>query len=250
MIQSWLTEIQERYEIDILFAVEAGSRAWGEATSQSDHDIRFIFKARDIKKYVSLEKALETLDFPEPYDAVGWDLFKALHLLEKSNYSLLEWVRSPIVYQDHHYFSDKLKTLIQESYSLFTLYQHYIRLMARNIKDVRSKEFSDKRQKQMIHAVRSYLLAKEIIVNRRIPFDGLYCNLQANTVENRMALFYDQLIAAKKMGRVLNNKYGIEEIITIMEKERTILDQAAIKLPRGKRITTELNQWIWELLDL
>ncbi len=249
MIQSWLSEIRQSYEIDILFAVEAGSRAWGSATRQSDHDIRFIFKARDIKRYVSLEKAPETLDFPAPYDVVGWDLFKALHLLEKSNYSLLEWVSSPIVYCDQNRFSHKLKTLIEESYSLYTLYQHYIRLLARNVKDVRAKEFSEKRQKQLIHAVRSYLLAKEIVVNRRIPFDVLSSKFQEDSVDNKMVSFYNQLIVAKEMGRVIN-KFSVEEIITIMVDERIILDHQSIDLPHGTKIRNELNEWIWELLDL
>ena len=76
LIENWLKELEEKHNIDILFASETGSRAWGGATEHSDHDIRFIFKHQDVKTYLSLGKAQETIDSP-PFDAQGWDLFKA-----------------------------------------------------------------------------------------------------------------------------------------------------------------------------
>lgn len=249
MIQSWLTDIEHKYGIDILFAVEAGSRAWGGATSQSDHDIRFIYKSQDVRSYLSLGKALETLDIPAPYDVQGWDLFKAFQLLEKSNGSLLEWAGSPIVFRDHNSFSHTLKNFIEESYSLFTLYQHYIHLMARNLKDVQSKEFTEKRQKKLIHAVRSYLLAKDILENQRVPFHVLYSSFPANPYDKKMGSFYHELMNAKGTGRLIN-KGSVEEILLMIENERSSLDQKAVELPHGKDIRNKLNEWIWTLLDV
>ena len=91
LIKNWLQEVERKHHINILFAAETGSRAWGGATEQSDYDVRFIFIHQDIKKYLSLTKVQETIDFQAPFDTHGWDVFKAFTLLQKSNPSLLEW---------------------------------------------------------------------------------------------------------------------------------------------------------------
>jgi predicted nucleotidyltransferase len=249
MIQSWLEEMEYEHQIDILFAVETGSRAWGGATSHSDYDIRFIFKPSQVRTYLSMKKALETLDFPAPYDAVGWDLFKTFHLLEKSNGSLLEWAVSPIVYRDHHDFSKKLRLYIEECYSLFSLYQHYIHLMARNIKEVHHKSYNEKRQKQLIQAVRSFLLAKEIVLYRNIPFRVLYSSFSKSTNEDTICSFYLLLMDSKQKGCLVSENL-VDEMISTMVGEREWLEKLANDLPRGKQNVQKLNEWIWELLKI
>lgn len=250
MIESWLEEIEHTYNIDILFAVETGSRAWGGANSHSDYDIRFIFKSRQLRSYLSLEKALETLNFPAPFDAVGWDLFKTFHLLEKSNGSLLEWVASPNVYRDEHDFLNKLRLFIDENYSLFSLYQHYIHLMARNIKEVHRKSYNDKRQKQLIQAVRSFLLAKEVIFQRKIPFHVLYSTFAKFTNdEDSIHSFYELLMKSKRTGSLVS-KNVVDEMIIKMVDEREWLDKKATELPRGSQNRQVLNEWLWELLNI
>jgi len=239
-------EMEQKYKIDVLFAVETGSRVWGGATTQSDYDIRFIFKNRHIRDYLSLEKALETLDFPAPYDAQGWDIFKSFYLFEKSNSSLLEWAVSPIIYRDQNDFSQRLKRLIEESYSLFALYQHYIHLMARNLKEIHHKEFNEKRQKQLIQAIRSFLLAHEIVMNRKIPFDHLYSSF-ATAACDEVVSFYHLLLDTKRNGS-LENEGKAEELISTMERKRAWLDQKASELPHGSEIRNKLNDWIWDLL--
>ena len=75
MIKNWLQEVERKHHINILFATETGSRAWGGATEQSDYDVRFIFIHQDIKKYLSLTKVQETIDFQSPFDAQGLGCF-------------------------------------------------------------------------------------------------------------------------------------------------------------------------------
>ncbi|ADC47140.1 hypothetical protein mru_1290 [Methanobrevibacter ruminantium M1] len=71
-----LKEIEKENNIEILYAIESGSRAWGFSNEESDYDIRFIFK-RPIKDYISLKNNKDALDITiDDYDIVGWDIKK------------------------------------------------------------------------------------------------------------------------------------------------------------------------------
>ena len=77
-----LHSIEKEENIQILLAVESGSRAWGFASPDSDYDVRFIYK-RDIKDYLKLNLYKDTLEYPvdDVLDISGWDLSKALKLM-------------------------------------------------------------------------------------------------------------------------------------------------------------------------
>lgn len=107
MIVERLKEIEQRENIRILHAVESGSRAWGFASPDSDYDVRFIYvRPRDF--YLKLEKTRDVLEFPidDFLDINGWDLQKALRLLHKSNPSVFEWFKSPIVYKQTEFSNE------------------------------------------------------------------------------------------------------------------------------------------------
>ena len=57
-----LKEIEDKYNIKILFAVESGSRACGFPSTDSDYDIRFIYK-RKLNDYLRIESSDDFLDF-------------------------------------------------------------------------------------------------------------------------------------------------------------------------------------------
>ena len=42
-----LKEIEDKYNVKILFAIESGSRAWGFPSTDSDYDVRFIYKRKE-----------------------------------------------------------------------------------------------------------------------------------------------------------------------------------------------------------
>ena len=38
-----LKDIESKYDVKVLLAVESGSRAWGFASKDSDYDVRFVY---------------------------------------------------------------------------------------------------------------------------------------------------------------------------------------------------------------
>ena len=96
-----LKQIEQQENITILHAVESGSRAWGFESPDSDFDVRFIY-VRPKNYYLKLEQTRDVLEFPinDLLDVNGWDLQKALRLLHRSNPSVFEWFKSPIVYRE------------------------------------------------------------------------------------------------------------------------------------------------------
>ena len=95
-----LDELEKLHNIQILYAVESGSRAWGFASEDSDYDVRYIF-VRRVEDYLRVDELRDTIEGPldDVMDFSGWDLRKTLELLRRCNPSLMEWYQSPIVYK-------------------------------------------------------------------------------------------------------------------------------------------------------
>ena len=105
-----LQEIERENEVEILFAVESGSRAWGLESPDSDYDVRFVYKHKH-EWYLNIWESKDTIEesTEEGLDIVGWDLKKSLQLLAKSNGSFLGWLFSPIVYRADILFLEEMK---------------------------------------------------------------------------------------------------------------------------------------------
>lgn len=135
-----LKKLEQEHEIKIIYAVEAGSRAWGFSSEHSDYDIRFIFKQNDSKKYLSLRPIKENIDgfsADRKYDWQGWDITKALKLIEKLNPSIVEWIYSPIVYLKENSqidFLNRMKMLLNKQKRIGPLVNYYRSMAKANFK--------------------------------------------------------------------------------------------------------------------
>ena len=90
-----MDDIRERlsqFGVDVLYAVESGSRAYGFESADSDFDIRGIFK-RALGNYLRLSVPADQIAITEgDKDYVLWDIRKAVKLLTESNPSILDWL--------------------------------------------------------------------------------------------------------------------------------------------------------------
>ncbi len=162
-----LKQIELEKGVEILYAVESGSRAWGFASPDSDYDIRFIYK-HDLNYYLSLWEQTDVIEFmtEDDLDGSGWDLRKTLKLLAKSNAPLLEWIYSPVVYYENEAFMSQMRALAKDCFSPVACLHHYLGT-TKNFMDVCEQE--EVKLKSYFYALRSALAGKWIIEYNTFP---------------------------------------------------------------------------------
>ena len=94
-------------------------------------------------------------------DISGWDLVKAFGLLRKSNPALMEWVRSPLVYQELQPQVETFRRLAEGAF-LPTASCHHYRSMAQK-HQMRSAKKERVRLKHYLYTLRPCLSARWVI---------------------------------------------------------------------------------------
>lgn len=163
-----LKKIQTTNLVDILYACESGSRAWGFPSPDSDYDVRFIYR-HHLAWYISLKERDETIEQPvnELLDIGGWDIKKALQLLYKSNAPLLEWIQSPIVYQRNDAFLDDLREVAVDCFSPIAVMHHYLSMSKKYTE--RCTSGNQVKLKHYFYAIRTTLAASWIRLYATMP---------------------------------------------------------------------------------
>ena len=170
-IQSRLREFEQTYNINILFATESGSRAYGFDSTDSDYDIRFIYR-RPIDWYLSIQNKRDVIEIEESelkLDFVGWDIKKALFLLNKSNPTFFEWINSPIVYQENSSFIKPLKKLSAICYNPKTCFHHYLGMAQNNFYRYLDTEKQKISEKKYLYVFRCLFACNWILRGNEIP---------------------------------------------------------------------------------
>lgn len=163
-----LNKIEAESQVKIIYACESGSRAWGFPSSDSDYDVRFIYK-HELDWYLSIAEKKDVLERPlaDDIDMNGWDIRKALQLLRKANPPLLEWLSSPIVYKSGNSAVHQLVQLSKRSFLPESSCHHYS-AMARNC----VAKFGDSEHvsiKNYLYALRATLCCEWIVVKLTQP---------------------------------------------------------------------------------
>lgn len=162
-----LKETEREKSVEILYAAESGSRAWGFASPDSDYDIRFIYK-HGLDYYLSLWDKPDVIEFmtADDLDGSGWDLGKTMKQLAKSNASLLEWLYSPVVYYENTEAMAKLRAVASGCFSPIACMHHYIGT-TKNFMSVCEQD--SVKLKSYFYALRTALAGKWIVERDSFP---------------------------------------------------------------------------------
>ena len=228
VISEKLQQIEIQENVRILHAVESGSRAWGFASPDSDFDVRFIYvRPRDY--YLKLERTRDVLEFPinDLLDINGWDLQKALRLLHRSNPTLLEWFRSPVVYKETD-FSHEFIPLMQNYFSSKRGLYHYLSMADGNYREYLRGEMV--RAKKYFYVLRP-LLACRWILRTNTPPPMLFSELAAADLPAHLNEFVQELLRIKMEVPEIKLILRVNEINAFIEEELPRIKEQIRSLP-------------------
>jgi hypothetical protein len=184
-IQQRLQTIEQEQSVSIFWACESGSRAWGFPSPDSDFDIRFLYIHRQ-EWYLSVDNKREVIEYPieGELDINGWDIRKALRLLRKSHPVLIEWLHSPIVYQEKPTIVEKIRTLVPVYFSPAVCHYHYLHLAKKICQRYLQGDFIN--LKKIFYVLRPILACRWIEAGLGIvplPFEALLAQLENTTLK-------------------------------------------------------------------
>jgi hypothetical protein len=217
-IESRLRQLEQQEKVCIFYACESGSRAWGFPSADSDYDVRFLY-IHPKNWYLSIDDKRDVIERKNSdlIDISGWDIRKALKLLRKSNPPLLEWLKSPIVYQQRLDIVEKIRLLIPEYYSSKSCLYHYLHMAEGNFREYLKGEIVW--IKKYFYVLRPILASKwieagygvvpmefELLINRLVGGDELKDAI-------------NELLRRKKEGQELDRGPRIPVISEFIETE-------------------------------
>lgn len=216
-IQIHLSKIEKEYNVRILYAVESGSRAWGFASTDSDYDVRFVYIHTE-DWYLSIKENRDVIEIPisDVLDISGWEIRKALNLFNKSNPPLLEWLCSPIVYQENFGFAENLRQFLKESFSVERCFHHYMHMAKGNFREYLKGDLV--RLKKYFYVLRPVFACAWLEKHQTMPpteFEKLYLDLE---LPLSLVTEIDRLLERKKAGEELDAEPKIEAINLYLEK--------------------------------
>jgi predicted nucleotidyltransferase len=219
-----LAQLEAERNVRVLYACESGSRAWGFASRDSDYDVRFLYVHRR-DWYLSVEDRRDVLEQPitDDLDVSGWELRKALRLLRKSNPPLLEWLKSPLVYQHDPVFTAEFSALAADFYSPRRCFAHYLHMAFGNWRHyLHGRETVS--LKKYLYVFRP-LLARRWIEQGRGQVPMLFAELVEGVLgEADVRTALDALVARKMAGEELDVAPPVEALSRFIEAELARLD--------------------------
>ena len=244
-IKAKCKQIEKEENIKILFAVESGSRSWRMASSNSDYDVRFVF-VRPVEEYIAIDKRGEVIAKAfdkdmQPMsqegcevDIVGFDVFKFTKMLSSSNPTVIEWLKSDIVYYGEQ--NEVFKEYAEKSFKKISIYFHYKSMCKQNyLKYIRSRD--NVTYKRYLYAMRGLINAKFIINVGVLPPISFTKTLeQCNAFISKNILDkLKEVIESKKSGK---EKDIIQNIVKIDNYIEGFLKDDS-EAPREKQLTTK-----------
>lgn len=247
IILNHLSEIETRENVKIFYACESGSRAWGFPSKNSDYDIRFFY-IHPVEWYLSVSKKRDVLEYPlnDKLDISGWDIQKALLLLQKSNPPLIEWLGSPIVYLEKYSIAEKMRTLLRSHYSPASIRYHYLHMAQNNFREYLRGD--NVWLKKYFYVLRPILTAKWIEQDYGLVPTEFEKLVERLVTEPVIKTAIDSLVEAKKEGKELDYGPRIDPISEFIEQELDRLENCDMKFINKSAPVSQLNNLFLEAL--
>lgn len=249
-IRKRLLAIELEESVKIFYACESGSRAWGFPSKNSDYDVRFLY-VRDPDWYLSIdvEDRRDVIERPilDEFDINGWDLRKALKLLQKSNPPLLEWLNSPTIYLEDVSISTRFKALAPDCYSVTACTYHYLQMARGNFREYLKGETVS--VKKYFYVLRPLLAIKWIEQSSDVVPMQFGVLVEDILPKGELRDQIENLIERKKLGDELKREPRIDVISNFIESEMSRLSRIVIKNSETKPSTEVLNRVFREILD-
>lgn len=244
-IQQALQTIEAQKQVHILYACESGSRAWGFASQDSDYDVRFIY-ARPQQDYLRLDVPRDVIEQPitNDLDISGWDIFKALRLLRKSNPPLLEWLFSPIVYLENSPAIAELREIARHLYSSAGLYYHYYHMANGNYRQY-LKDKPEIILKKYLYVLRPLVALLFLEQQQQLPPTNFLETLAQVEISEEVRLHIHDLIVHKQAG----TEVGMAAPDTVLNAFITEHLDKWNKPPTATQYQTELSQKLEQVLQ-
>jgi uncharacterized protein len=235
-----LSEIEEQHGVKILYAVEAGSRAWGYESASSDYDIRFIY-VHPVRHYLSLQNKKDVIEskiLPR-MEFVGWDLKKALSLLYKTNPSILEWLTEENIYLEHNAV-EKIRNLTNKGFSPYRVLNHYVRMAKKNINLV--TEDPENNVKIYLSVVRPFLSSLWLESHQTFPPNDIFNMMKKLDLNKAIKEDIEALLNVKMQGKSKIDQRRFKPLIEQINLElTTIKDQMKISVSETPADLEEFN---------
>ncbi|WP_324026126.1 nucleotidyltransferase domain-containing protein [Maribacter sp. BPC-D8] len=238
-----LNNLAKDKKVDILFACESGSRAWGFASPDSDYDVRFVY-THPLDWYLSVSEKKDTIDIMDgDFDTVGWELRKKLRLLKKSNVPALEHLFSPITYIEESESIKELRTIAEDCFSSIACMYHYLSM---------SKKYEEKltdekvKLKSLFYALRTALAGKWILEHNTMPpvvfskMLSLVKKDEEDEIRNLMA------IKSENNESYLHSRN--EKVIELITRVICTNEKYAKSLSGGKPDTDRIDSFLYKTL--
>lgn len=242
-----LSNIELEHNVEILYACESGSRAWGFASPDSDFDVRFIYRHKP-DWYVSIDERRDVIELPvdDLLDVNGWDIKKALKLLRSSNAPLYEWLQSPILYKSSDFFLPEMRPLMSYCFSLRAGLHHYISMGYNTFADHLNREHV--RLKKYFYALRPLLAAMWIRDKQELPpmeFHVLRGILNNDEINKEI----DSLLEQKTKASEKDEIPPVSILQRFIEEELGSLNEYASTVPKHQVDSARLDQTLRKFIN-
>lgn len=241
-----LREIELEHDVRVLYAVESGSRAWGFASADSDFDVRFIYANRP-EWYLSIHEKRDVIEkfLPGDLDVSGWDLRKALRLLQKSNPPLLEWLFSPIVYFEDLEFTKEIRQIAVSGWSPKHCMHHYLSMADGNFRTYLQGDLV--RSKKYLYVLRPLLACRWIERTLTLP-PVLFRDMLVAEPDDAFIGAVENLLARKSAGLELDN-VPRDPVLHAFITSELARHQEGLHIPHQKMDPERLDQFFRRIVS-